>query len=193
MSYYPEQPGQPPHGGDAWGTPGAPGNPQNPLNPDPAAYTIYPDSAPPADQYYGAVQPYSGAPQSGQPYGQPPYAASGPPAGPYPPGPAYYGAPPAYGYGNQQWSDKTKVVAGILQLLPAIFVGIGGIGRLYAGQIGFGIAQLGITVLGWAAFWCGFLLILPFFVEGAIWVWFVIDGIVLLAGTPRDGEGRLLR
>jgi len=30
-------------------------------------------------------------------------------------------------------------------------------------------------------------------VYGAAWLWFVVDGIVLLAGHPRDGQGRLLR
>ena len=51
-----------------------------------------------------------------------------------------------------------------------------GIGRLYAGHTGIGIAQLLLTV---------------FFGIGVIWAF--IDGIVILAGRPTDGNGRPLR
>ena len=32
-----------------------------------------------------------------------------------------------------------------------------------------------------------------FLIYGAIWLWFVIDGIVMLAGRPVDGQGLPLR
>src|SRR5262245_50098167 len=100
-----------------------------------------------------------------------------------------------YGYDRlgRPLSDKSKIVAGLLQLLLGFFFALGGVGRLYAGNIGLGVAQLVATVVGWLALVCGFFLVLPFVVSGAIWLWFVIDGIVLLAGDSRDGQGRPLR
>jgi TM2 domain-containing membrane protein YozV len=91
------------------------------------------------------------------------------------------------------FSEKSKVTAGLLQLLLGFFFGLGGVGRLYAGHVAIGVIQLVATAIGWVSFWCGFLLFLPFFVYFGCWLWFVIDGIVLLAGRPTDGHGRLLR
>jgi hypothetical protein len=155
-----------------------------------------------------------------------PYADSAYPAAlpvPYPPAPASY-PPPAYEqptyvqptyqqpmvmvgaagtYGfdpvtGQALSPKSKVVAGLLQLLPGFIFALGGIGRLYAGNTTLGVIQIVVSLVGWTMFWCGvianvFVLFLPFLVYGAIWLWFVIDGIVMLAGRPVDGDGRLLR
>lgn len=105
-----------------------------------------------------------------------------------------YGA----GYGfepftNLPYSDKTKVVAGLLQLLPGALLLLGGIGRLYAGHTGLGVAQLLLSLVGWVCFVCGLLLVLPFIITFGLWVWFVVDGIVLLAGRSLDGQGRPLR
>lgn len=94
---------------------------------------------------------------------------------------------------GQPLSDKSKVVAGLLQLLPGALLGLGGIGRLYAGNTGLGVAQIILSVVGWISFWCGFLLFFPFLVFAGAWIWFVIDGIVMLVGRPMDGQGRLLR
>lgn len=47
--------------------------------------------------------------------------------------------------------------------LLSIFLGYLGTGRFYAGNIGLA------------------------------WIWPLVDGIVLLTGNPRDGQGRLLR
>ena len=69
------------------------------------------------------------------------------------------------------YSDRSKVVAGVLQLFLPF-----GIGRLYSGHIGIGVAQLVLTV---------------FFGIGVIWAF--IDGIVILAGRPTDPRGRPLR
>jgi hypothetical protein len=33
----------------------------------------------------------------------------------------------------------------------------------------------------------------PFVISGAVWLCFVIEGIVMLAGRPVDGQGRPLR
>jgi len=105
---------------------------------------------------------------------------SGPPSPPPPPPPpppspgwavpgAPYGIDPKSGL---PFSDKSKIIAGLLQLLLPL-----GIGRMYAGQTGLGVAQLLVTV-----FTCG---------VGAIWPF--IDGIVMLVTDPRDGNGRPLR
>jgi TM2 domain-containing membrane protein YozV len=94
---------------------------------------------------------------------------------------------------GQPYSDKSKLAAGLLQLLPGFFLALGGIGRLYAGNTSLGIAQILVTVLGWICFLCGFFFIFPFLVTAGAWLWAVIDGVILLAGRPTDGQGRLLR
>jgi hypothetical protein len=81
---------------------------------------------------------------------------------------APYGRDPVSGF---PYSDRSKVVAGLLQLLLPI-----GIGRMYAGQAGIGVAQLLLTL---------------FFGIGIVWAF--IDGIVILAGRPTDRHGRPLR
>jgi TM2 domain-containing membrane protein YozV len=91
-------------------------------------------------------------------------------------------------------SDKSKAVAGVLQLLPGMIFCVGGIGRLYAGNTTLGVLQLVATFVGWTAFWCGLtLFLLPWVLFLACWTWFVIDGIVMLTGDTRDGYGRPLR
>jgi len=65
-------------------------------------------------------------------------------------------------------SDKSKLVAGLLQLFIPL-----GIGRFYIGHNGIGIAQL-LTCGG-----CG--------------IWSLIDGILMLIGHVRDAQGRPLR
>ncbi len=79
---------------------------------------------------------------------------------------APYGADPVTG---QPYSDKQKLVTGLLNIF------IPGVGRLYAGHMGIGIAQL--------LLWC--------LVVGAIWSF--IDGIIILVNGGTDGEGRPLR
>ncbi|MER7553269.1 MULTISPECIES: TM2 domain-containing protein [Streptomyces] len=77
-----------------------------------------------------------------------------------------------YGFDPQgrPYSDKSKVIAGVLQIL----LGGLGIGRFYVGSIGVGIAQL-----------------LTF---GGLGVWALIDGILYLTSKDRtDKQGRVLR
>jgi TM2 domain-containing membrane protein YozV len=203
---------QPPYGTpnpygqpDPYGQPSPYGQPPVPYNQsDPYGQPALPPppmSAPPASSPPASGQPYgtsyqlppvSGVPASGggyDPYGQAAYqpAAYAQPVG-------YPGAPPAYDpLTGQPYSDKSKLVAGLLQLLPGLLV-IGGIGRLYAGNIALGVTQLILSVLiGWGAFVCGFLLLFPWLVSIGLWLWFVIDGIMMLAGRPVDGQGRPLR
>jgi hypothetical protein len=159
---------------------------------------------------YRASDPSQQPPPPVDPYrSADPYPVSGTPAtaplpAPYAPPPAShggYGAPVAYGYDpvtGQALSDKSKVVAGLLQIVLGFLFALGGVGRLYAGNTGLGVAQIVVSALAWASFWCGvftlpFLLGAPFLVYGGIWLWFVIDGIMLMVGRPVDGQGRLLR
>ncbi|MEB3981911.1 TM2 domain-containing protein [Mycobacterium sp. 663a-19] len=105
-----------------------------------------------------------------------------PPPGPPPPYPQYP-APyydPAAPFGRhpvtgQPLSDKSKTIAGLLQLLS--LVGIGGIGRFYIGDVGVGVAQL---LVGW--FTCGIGLI-----------WSIVDAILILTDKVPDPQGRPLR
>lgn len=120
--------------------------------------------------------PYGGDPGS-VPQGNPGY----PPPG-YPPPPyqgAYYDPLAPYGrhpMTGEPYSDKSKVVAGLLQLLGLF--GILGIGRFYLGYTGLGVAQLLVGI-----FTCGI---------GAV-IWGIIDAILLLTDKVRDPQGRPLR
>ncbi|WP_214401353.1 DUF1707 domain-containing protein [Pseudonocardia lacus] len=120
--------------------------------------------------------PRSGAPAAvavppSAPYPLAPYPRSYPPAYPAP-NTAYspdapHGREPATGV---PYSERQKLIAGLLQLLIPC-----GIGRFYTGHTGLGVAQLLLSPLG----------------IGLVWAW--IDGIVILAGRPVDREGRPLR
>ena len=183
---------------------------RDPYAPDPYAlppgssgsYSPYEQVPPP----YGApVSPPYGQPVS-PPYGQPvspPYGqpASGLPQ-PYSPYAGYgvpgYGIPviPVYGFDpvtGRPLSDKSKIAAGLLQLLLGALLCLGGIGRLYAGNVALGVTQIILSVVAWASFWCTFVLLFPIVVFFGLWIWFVVDGIVMLAGRPLDGQGRVLR
>jgi len=125
-------------------------------------------------------RPWNDAAGSGSPPQQPPgYPPGYPP--PYPqypaPGPYYDPAAPfgRHPVTGQPLSDKSKTIAGLLQLLSLI--GIGGIGRFYIGDIGIGVAQL---LVGW--FTCGVGLI-----------WSIVDAILILTDKVPDSHGRPLR
>ncbi|MBI2244385.1 MAG: TM2 domain-containing protein [Nocardioides sp.] len=143
-----------------------------PENPDPSqqpqgqpeGQSAPPPYGAPAPPPYGAPAP----PPYGQPSGYPP-----PPAGAAP-----YGASPAAPYGVHPvtgipYSDKTKLVAGLLQILIPL-----GIGRFYLGDTKTGVWQLVVTLPT-----CGI---------GALWPF--IDGIIILAtDNVTDAQGRPLR
>ena len=112
----------------------------------------------------------------------------------YPPNPGPYGGYPApdpgapYGrdpFTGQPLSDKSKVVAGLLQL----FLGTLGVGRFYTGHTGIAVAQLALTILGWLTliFLVGLVLLF------GVAIWAFIDAIVILAGNPTDSRGLKLR
>lgn len=115
---------------------------------------------PPEYQPYQSPNPQQPPPPP--PYGQPPAPYGFNPAAPY-------GVDPASGL---PYSDKSKLVAGLLQILVPL-----GIGRMYMGHTGLGVGQLLVTI-----FTCGL---------GALWPF--IDGILILVGTPRDSLGRPMK
>jgi hypothetical protein len=80
---------------------------------------------------------------------------------------APYGRHPVTG---RPYSDRSKVIAGLLQLFLPF-----GVGRFYTGHYGVAVAQLLTAIIG----------------IGVFWSW--IDGIVLLTGRPNDPYGRPLR
>ena len=124
-------------------------------------------------------QPTPPPPQ--QPGYPPPYP---PPAGQYPPPagqyPAAYMDPSApfgrYPLTGEPYSDKSKMIAGLLQLLGLF--GIVGIGRMYLGQTGLGVAQLIVGLVT-----CGL---------GAV-IWGIVDAVLIFTDKVRDPEGRPLR
>lgn len=69
-------------------------------------------------------------------------------------------------------SDRSRVIAGLLNLIPP-----GGIGRIYLGYAAYGVLQL-VLSLGTC---------------GVLYLWSLIDGIVMLVGGLKyDGYGRAL-
>ncbi|MFD6287737.1 TM2 domain-containing protein [Streptomyces sp. NPDC060205] len=180
MSEQPSQPQQPPNQPPGYGYPNSGETPPGYGYPNPGA-------VPPSDANpYAAGQPGSGQYQQpgqpGQPYGPPqsgyqqgpgyPPPGGYAPAGAYPPG-TFTGDPNApYGYDpyGRPYSDKSKIIAGVLQLC----LGSLGVGRFYIGSVGIGLAQL--------------------FTCGGLGIWALIDGIMLLTGhNATDAQGRPLR
>jgi TM2 domain-containing membrane protein YozV len=79
-------------------------------------------------------------------------------------------APFGYDAAGRPLSDKSKVTAGILQIL----LGGLGIGRFYTGHTGMALGQL--------------------FTCGGCGIWALIDGIIFLTSDDRtDAQGRTLR
>lgn len=98
-----------------------------------------------------------------------------------------------------QYSDKTKLAAGLLQLLLPL-VGVCGVGRLYAGHTGIGVGQLLVGLGGILLGCCGVALgafVLPLLlvlVTPAAMLWSMVDGVMILAtGQMRDGAGLIMR
>lgn len=132
------------------------------------------NSYPPPQPGYPPQQPGSPPPpQSGYP---PPPWGYPPPAGGFPP--AYDPAAPygRHAFTGEPLSEKSKVVAGLLQLLGLF--GLVGIGRIYLGYTTLGIIQLVVGLLT-----CGL---------GAV-IWGIIDAVLILTDKVRDSEGRPLR
>jgi TM2 domain-containing membrane protein YozV len=135
--------------------------PENP-EPDP----IQPDPTQP----YGSVPPPPPPPPPQPGLGYQGYQQPGVPAGAYGvSSQAPYGLHPETGI---PYSDKNKIVAGLLQIFLPF-----GIGRFYIGDTKMGVIQLVVTLLT-----CGI---------GGIWC--LVDGIIMLATDSKDANGYMLR
>jgi TM2 domain-containing membrane protein YozV len=81
------------------------------------------------------------------------------------------------GYGVDAYgrplSDKSKLVAGLLQIFVSTFA----VGRFYLGYTNIALIQIAVTVCT-----CGI---------GAFWP--IVDGIMILMGKVPDAQGRTLR
>jgi TM2 domain-containing membrane protein YozV len=112
------------------------------------------------------AQPTVAAPP---PFLPPPFPPPAPYPVPYVPGhpEAPFGREPATGI---PYSERQKVVAGVLQLVLPF-----GVGRFYTGHVGTGLAQLLLSFVG----------------IGVLWAF--LDGLVILLGRPLDRDGRPLR
>jgi TM2 domain-containing membrane protein YozV len=107
-------------------------------------------------------------------YTQPPgYPPAGQYPQPYADPMAPYGRHPLTG---EPLSDKSKMIGGLLQLIGLF--GLVGIGRIYLGYTGLGIAQLVVGLIT-----CGL---------GAV-IWGIIDAVLIFTDKVRDPEGRPLR
>jgi TM2 domain-containing membrane protein YozV len=127
-----------------------------------------PDPPPDPTQPYGSVPPPPPPPPPSPGYAG--YTQPGLPAGAYGvSSQAPYGLHPVTGI---PYSDKSKVVAGLLQIFLPF-----GIGRFYIGDNRTGVLQLVVTVLT-----CGI---------GSLWS--LIDGIIMLATDSKDAQGYMLR
>lgn len=122
------------------------------------------ESEPPS---FGST-PATGAPSSAPAmFGSPGYGTNAPT---YASQTSTYGQP-AWGTGVLPVSDKSRVTAGLLNLIP-------GVGRLYLGYLAHGVLQILLTIVT-----CGFLYIWPF-----------IDALyILTGGVKTDGYGRVLK
>ena len=160
----PPDPGQPGND-DSNFPPGSPPPPQgDPVAGDGSQWGQTPPPPPPPS--YEQPQ-YQQPGYEQQAYQQPGYQQ----AAAYPQGQpgAPYGIHPGTGI---PYSDKQKLVAGLLNIFVA------GVGRMYIGQVGLGVAQLLVTI-----FTCGI---------GALWP--IIDGIIILTkDDAKDAQGRILK
>ena len=129
-------------------------------------------------------EPFGGPGENPPPYYPPPSGQFPPPY--YPP-PVFY-PDPAAPYGRhpltgEPFSDKSKVIAGLLQLLG--LVGVLGIGRIYLGNTTLGITQL-VGCLVFGIITCGIGFIVPV-------IWGIIDAVLIFTDRVRDSAGRPLR
>lgn len=139
----------------------------------------------PPPQQPGHYPPLGQYQQPGQ---YPPPGAYPPPVSGYPPGfmdpAAPYGRHPMTG---EPLSEKSKIVAGLLQLLG--LVGLVGIGRLYLGYTGLGLTQLLVGLIGGfviGLLTCGVGFLIPV-------IWGIVDAVLILTDKVRDADGRPLR
>jgi TM2 domain-containing membrane protein YozV len=82
-------------------------------------------------------------------------------------------------------SSKSRLATALL----AFFLGSFGAHRFYIGKTGSAVAMLALTILGWITVW--FVVGIAFFV--AVGIWALVDFIIALAGSMKDGQGKLIK
>ncbi len=131
----------------------------------------------PDGNYYGQQQ-YGQPPYGQQQYGQPPYGQQyGQPQYGQPPyGQQQYGQPqyvqPQYGqpqYGQPIFGQVVGNKDWLTTLLLCVFLGPLGVHRFYSGSIGIGLLQL--------------------FTAGGCGVWWIIDLVMIITNSYKDGNG----
>lgn len=160
---------RPPQGGQWQGQPGASFGPTPPQGNGPWQGQGGQQFAPTGPHGPGPwQQPWQHAPGQGFVPGQMPYAPSG-------------GIDPFTG---EPLSDKSKVVAGLLQF----FFGTFGVGRFYIGDNRIGGIQLALGLIGFF----GTFILIGFPILIGVGIWAFIDAILMLTGGVRDPYGRKL-
>ncbi len=83
-------------------------------------------------------------------------------------------------------SPKSLLAATLL----CFFLGQFGAHRFYIGKIGTAVVMLILGILGYATIWLyfvGFIFLLP------VWLWALIDFIILVTGNMKDSEGKPIK
>jgi TM2 domain-containing membrane protein YozV len=164
------------------GKPGYYGVPKPPpsfARPGNAGTAAIPVSAPRTRPVSGPrTRPVSPIPYPGLPASAPPLPAM-----------ATAAEVPVHPLTGEPLSDRSSVVAGVLQLL----LGWVGAGRLYTGHVAIALAQLGVVWTVAMLMVCGLgapgLVVLGWL--GLVWP--AVDGILMLCGGQQDSLGRRLR
>jgi TM2 domain-containing membrane protein YozV len=171
---------------------------QDPWADPTAAHPPPPEQLPPTTPFPSAAEHYPPAPTSpAQPH---PPAQQYLPAQQYPPAQQYLPAQQYAPNANPQPVYAVPVVpvkstgmAVVLELVPGLF-GVFGIGNMYAGRIGTGIA---LMVSYWVLFWVN--VVLAFFLIGVAtlvltWIVFMVVGPLLaVSAVGRHNSGTLVR
>ncbi|GAI29717.1 unnamed protein product [marine sediment metagenome] len=83
-------------------------------------------------------------------------------------------------------SQKSRLAATLL----AWFLGYFGAHRFYIGKTGTAIIMLILNIIGWSTVWVygiGFIFLIP------VWIWALIDFILIVSGNMKDKEGKLVK
>lgn len=167
-----------PHGHQPFQTPHTPGQQ---FGPAPLPYPVaqddavgYVDSLPAPHPLTGATPASALNPMPSTAMSANPLAMNQMSARPYRPG-------PRDPYTGEEYSDKSAVTGGLLQL----FLGGFGAGRFYLGDHRRAAAQLALTIACFAAPWA-FSVLLFLAVTG----WAIADAIIIFTGNARDERGR---
>ena len=81
-------------------------------------------------------------------------------------------------------STKSRLAAFLL----ALFLGEFGAHRFYTGKIGTAVVMLVLAIIGYATF----IVVVGWFFLAAVWIWKLVDWIMIIAGNFKDKQGMLI-